>query len=1038
MRFFSLLASIFAWARLAQAQAVFAHFMITNSANYTSDDWLDDITQAKAAHIDAFALNMAYGDPTNEQSVADAFQHASSLGFQLFFSFDYAGNGPWPKSVVQGFINQYGSSGTYFHYQGKPFVSTFEGPDNADDWVEIKAATGCFFIPDWSSLGAKPAMAKANGVADGLFSWAAWPWGDQNMDTYVDASYWQYLGGKPYMMAASPWFYTNLPGYNKNWMWRGDDLWFDRWQQILWWRPEFVQIISWNDYGESHHIGPVRDKSLEAFTIGKAPFNFVLPHDGWRDTLPFTIDMYKHNTTTVDSERLVTWYRPNPATSCKDGGTSGNTASQLQLEFHPWNVAKDAIYFTALLTSSASIEVTVGGVQQKASWSMTPEGGVGLYHGNAWYYSQTGDVHVRVVRGGSTIAEVSGIAITTDCSKTNGYTNWNAWVGSAVAAGSASAKPHSRTDQICIEGTGPLTGFATLCEFTCGYGYCPKGACHCTKLGAQVEVPKWKGIMAYPAAGKTSDYQGLCQNACNWGFCPGSYCDTAEHPTVISSVSPFLPGTCTRGQGMSSSPYFDDLCSFACSHGFCPIAVCYCSAQGALNLMEPTSKSNARTLDGAADDHGLCAFTCARGYCPSLCADPDLGQQTDLWMAGYFVPEYSIEEDDVYPSILSADTTCDPSVRPQTLDDLVKIMNDDTYNPVCRNLWALRILSDSLDSFQADYKDALNGYDSVFGYYVDYVKESINPQLTAYMDFDTGAGNKFFTCSWTVQSRTREGPCPPADKFWQQQASWSVTYTLSDADGFYAAVEKDLGIEKDWISFGNWQQTTDSECADAPDWRPKTPKISCRKQLLYKKGIPVSSNNVKVSNPKDVIEAAMPSIGDLSMRVLNMYVMAGLGYAEDTGDMVTAVAMPVLMLEGVIENMKQIKSIGAEQREREKKALILEILSIVLFVLPFAGEIVGAAFGGAAMVARIATLIGEVGNAALTIESIVSDPVSAPFAVLSLLIGPYGGASERTSSQAIAEAAAARRALSGEKISLFGLSFVAQDAKIQKIVNVCA
>ncbi|KAI8165718.1 hypothetical protein K4K54_008207 [Colletotrichum sp. SAR 10_86] len=962
-----LLASLLAWTRLAQSQAVFAHFMVTNSANYTADDWIDDMSKAKAAHIDAFALNMAYGDPTNEKSLAAAFQHASSVGFQLFFSFDYAGNGPWPKGVVQSLISQYASSGQYFHYQGKPFVSTFEGPDNAEDWIDIKSATGCFFIPDWSSLGAKPAMAKANGVADGLFSWAAWPWGDQNMDTYVDASYSQYLGGKPYMMAASPWFYTNLPGYNKNWMWRGDDLWFDRWQQILWWRPEFVQIISWNDYGESHHIGPVRDKSLEAFTIGKAPFNFVLPHDGWRDTLAFTIDMYKYNTTTVDSERLVIWYRPNPSTSCKDGGTSGNTASQLQLEFHPWNVAKDAIYFTALLTSSASIEVTVAGVQQKASWSMTPEGGVGLYHGNAWYYDQTGDVHVRVVRGGSTIAEVSGIAITTDCSKTNGYTNWNAWVGSAVAAGSVSAKPNSRTDQVCIEGTGPLPGFATLCEFTCGYGYCPKGACHCTKLGAQVDVPRWKGITAYPAAGKTSDYQGLCS----------------------------------------------------------------------LDLLEATSTSNATTVDGAADDHGLCAFSCARDFCPSICAEGDEEDPTDLWAAGYFVPEYSIEDDDVYPISLASFAQCDPAVRPKTLDDLVKSIDDNSYNAVCWNRWALRILSDSLDSFQADYASALEGYDSVFGYYVDYVKQSINPQLTAYMDFDTGLGNKFFTCSWTVQSRTREGPCPPADKFWQQTVSWSVTYTLADPDGFYAAVEKDLGIEKDWISFGNWQQTTNSECADAPDWRSTTPKISCREVRLYKKGIPVSSNNVHVSDPKDVIEAALPSIQELSMRVLGFYVMTGLGYADDAGDMVMAVAMPVLMLEGVIASMEQIKSIGAEQREREKKALILEILSIVLFVLPFAGEIVGAAFGGAAMVARIATLIGEVGNAALTIESIVSDPVSAPFAVLALLVGPYGGASERTSSQAVAEAAAARRALSVEKIALFGKNFVAQDAKIQKIVNTC-
>lgn len=90
------------------------------------------------------------------------------------------------------------------------------------DWVEIKAAVDCFFMPDWSSLGAKDALALK--TADGLFNWAAWPWGNTDMDTYVDASYLDYLerdDGKPYMMPVSPWFYTNLPGYNKNWLWRG-------------------------------------------------------------------------------------------------------------------------------------------------------------------------------------------------------------------------------------------------------------------------------------------------------------------------------------------------------------------------------------------------------------------------------------------------------------------------------------------------------------------------------------------------------------------------------------------------------------------------------------------------------------------------------------------------------------------------------------------------------------------------------------------------------------------------------------------------
>ncbi|KAK2038862.1 hypothetical protein LZ31DRAFT_588081 [Colletotrichum somersetense] len=989
---------------VARCQSVFAHFMITNSANYSANDWVDDTSAAQRAHIDAFALNMAYGDATNEKSVAAAFEHASGLGFHLFFSFDYAGNGPWPKNDVESFIRRYAGSGAYFHYQGKPFVSTFEGPDQAEDWIDIKAATGCFFIPDWSSLGAKPAMAKAGG---------------------------------PYMMPASPWFYTNLPGYDKNWMWRGDSLWFDRWQEILWWRPEFVEIISWNDYGESHYIGPVRDIALEAFVIGKAPFNYALPcpHDGWRETLPFSIDMYKYNTTTVNLERLVVWYRPNPSTSCNSGGTSGNTASQLQLEFHPWNVAKDAVYFTALLTSPATIEVFVGGVKQKASWSATPEGGVGLYHGNAWYYDSTGDVHVRVVRGGTVVAEVAGIPITGDCSATKGYTNWNAWVGSAVSANAVSAKPNSRTDQVCVEGTGPLPDFARLCEFTCGYGYCPQGACHCTKLGARVERPKWKGINAFPAAGRTSDYQGLCQNACNWGFCPSAYCDTTQHPTVIATVSQFLPGACTRGEMASSAdPYFADLCSFSCAHGFCPIAVCYCLAQGALNLLEPTSSSDARTVDGAPEDHGLCAFACARGHCPGMCAS---GDETDLWKAGYYVPEYDAAEDELYPSAMASFAACDPDARPTTLDELLDGISKGSYNPACYDRWALRILSDLLDNFQSDYQDALRDYDDLFGYYAEYVEGTINPQLMAYMDLDGGPGNRFFTCSWKIASKTKSGPCPPSEQFWKLGESWKIDYKLIDADGFYEAVERDLGIEKDWISFGEWHQTTDSECIDAPDWRPHGPKTPCRKMQLYKTGIPVKSGTVKVPDPKDVIEAAMPNIELLSTRLLSAYAIVVMGYADDPGDIITAAAMPVFMLEGVIESMKQIKKIGAEQQALDKKSLVLEILSIILALLPIAGELVSAAFGGAAIVARMALLIGEIGNAALTIEGIVEDPVSAPFAIMGPLVGPFGGSSRRTSAQGFRAAAAARKALTAEKLTLFGNRFVKQDARVQKIVNAC-
>ena len=115
------------------------------------------------------------------------------------------------------------------------------------------------------------------------------------MDTFTDASYLDTLNGKPYMMGVSPWFYTNLPGFRKNWMWKSDTLWLDRWMSVLYLQPEYVEIITWNDYGESHYIGPLRDKAYTAFVTGKAPFNFAAGknHNAWRQFLPYLIDMAK-------------------------------------------------------------------------------------------------------------------------------------------------------------------------------------------------------------------------------------------------------------------------------------------------------------------------------------------------------------------------------------------------------------------------------------------------------------------------------------------------------------------------------------------------------------------------------------------------------------------------------------------------------------------------------------------------------------------------------------------------------------------------
>jgi hypothetical protein len=116
-------------------------------------------------------------------------------------------------------------------------------------------------------------------------------------------------------------------------------------------------------------------------SVGKSPLgNFAanMPHDGWRKFLPFVIDVYKTGSATITQEGLVGWYRTSPGSVCGTGDTTGNTASQLQIEFAPTAVAQDRVFFSALLGSSATVTVSIGGASQTATWSHTPDGGVGV------------------------------------------------------------------------------------------------------------------------------------------------------------------------------------------------------------------------------------------------------------------------------------------------------------------------------------------------------------------------------------------------------------------------------------------------------------------------------------------------------------------------------------------------------------------------------------------------------------------------------------------------------------------------------------
>ncbi|KAH6671435.1 putative glucan endo-1,3-alpha-glucosidase agn1 precursor [Halenospora varia] len=414
---------------------VFAHIVMGNTAAHNTTTWANDISLAKAAGIDAFVLNIGFGDANNEIQVANAFSAAETLGstFKLFFSFDYLGGprGAWPVTnsdadSVTGFINKYKGSAAYFRYSGNPMVSTFEGTGNVADWAPggaIRSVTGAlYFVPDWTSLGPSGAVAKSANF-EGAFSWDMWPNGATNKTADSDKAWVSALGSsKSFMMGVSPWFFHSaLPG--EEWVWRGDDLWADRWQQVLDVKPTFVEIVTWNDYGEAHYIGPLPPTS--EIPTNSPQYVNNMPHDSWRDFLPYYIAAYKGTPLTPTRDQMQYWYRLSPSAGGSPCNVNGNAASQGQTTVDPNTVMEDGVFFSAILTADATVTVQIG-----TAAAVSFAGKKGINHWSMPFGGRTGATTFSVVRNGAVVKSGKGAAIGSGTTLSSGCVNYNAWVGS--------------------------------------------------------------------------------------------------------------------------------------------------------------------------------------------------------------------------------------------------------------------------------------------------------------------------------------------------------------------------------------------------------------------------------------------------------------------------------------------------------------------------------------------------------------------------------------------------------------------------------
>jgi hypothetical protein len=115
----------------------------------SADAYDNEFKLAKAAGIDAFALNM--GPDVDNNQLGYAYESATRNGIKVFISFDF-NDGLFSigdPGAIGNRIKAFKDNPAQLKIDNKPFVSTFAGPGLNVAAVEAAAGGDIFFLPNW-------------------------------------------------------------------------------------------------------------------------------------------------------------------------------------------------------------------------------------------------------------------------------------------------------------------------------------------------------------------------------------------------------------------------------------------------------------------------------------------------------------------------------------------------------------------------------------------------------------------------------------------------------------------------------------------------------------------------------------------------------------------------------------------------------------------------------------------------------------------------------------------------------------------------
>ncbi|XP_024527548.1 glucan endo-1,3-alpha-glucosidase agn1 [Selaginella moellendorffii] len=375
---------------------VFAHYMLyAPSGPDNLDGYKAEIRYAKSKGIDAFALNTNNWEDVYKTRADGIYQAADELGFKIFFSLDmHRDNTHLTAENVKEMITRYSSRASQYSYNGKQFVSTwlgnedtvFDGYSNAlEGWNkavfdQIGGRDKYYFVTFFPTGGTEQEVTsminKFNSLIDGLYAWdtSAWPYSSaDNFNSPSNDKDQAYLRAcknarKSYMASVSPWFFKHdgccndvctTPkdqtscGCQVKGNYQGSGLWIKRWEQIIKDQPDFVEIVTWNDWVERTYVAKMNNPNWGPQQSNDQDF----PHEAFLELGSYYISWYKTGqqpSITDDSVFIFYYSQSAKATATNDPCKPQNG-----------NVLDDRVYVVTKLKSPASVEVQSGGSTQR-------------------------------------------------------------------------------------------------------------------------------------------------------------------------------------------------------------------------------------------------------------------------------------------------------------------------------------------------------------------------------------------------------------------------------------------------------------------------------------------------------------------------------------------------------------------------------------------------------------------------------------------------------------------------------------------------